>query len=140
MHKHFPFLLYYYFYYYYIIISIIITIISSSSSSNSTSRSIIISIIIISSSSINKISVLLTISTSIFKLAICFLLFYINIPHYCFQRDHNGNKVAQLFCVIPAITAYGELFTTIFNFNEFIFAYVVNIRFICDGEIYLLTY
>ena len=29
--------------------------------------------------------------------------------------------------------------TTIFNFDEFIFAYVVNIRFICDGEIYLLT-
>ena len=30
--------------------------------------------------------------------------------------------------------------TTIFNFNEFIFVYVVNIIFICDGEIYLLTY
>ena len=32
-----------------------------------------------------------------------------------------------------------NFFTTIFNFNEFIFVYVVNIRFICDGEIYLLT-
>ena len=30
--------------------------------------------------------------------------------------------------------------TTIFNFNEFIFVYVINIRFICDDEIYLLTY
>ena len=30
-----------------------------------------------------------------------------------------------------------NFFTTIFNFNEFV--YVVNIRFICDGEIYLLT-
>ena len=24
--------------------------------------------------------------------------------------------------------------------NEFIFVYIVNIKFICDGEIYLLTY
>ena len=32
-----------------------------------------------------------------------------------------------------------NVFTTIFNFDEFVFAYVVNIRFICDGEIYLLT-
>ena len=31
-------------------------------------------------------------------------------------------------------------FTTVFYFNEFIFVYVVNIIFICDGEIYLLTY
>ena len=29
-------------------------------------------------------------------------------------------------------------FTAIFNFNEFIL-YVVNIRFICDGKIYLLN-
>ena len=107
----------YYFYYHYIIIIIIITIISSSSSSNSTSRTIIIIIIIIiSSSSINKISVSLTISTSIFELFICFLLFYINIPHYCFLRDHNGNKVTQLFCVIPAIVPYGELFNHNFQF------------------------
>ena len=33
-----------------------------------------------------------------------------------------------------------NFFNTVFNFNEFIFVYVVNIRFICDGEIYLLTY
>ena len=33
-----------------------------------------------------------------------------------------------------------DFFTTTFNFNEFIFVYIVNIRFICDGEIYLLTY
>ena len=26
--------------------------------------------------------------------------------------------------------------TTIYNFNEFIFVYVINIRFICDSEIY----
>ena len=30
--------------------------------------------------------------------------------------------------------------TTIFNFNELIFVYVINIGFTCDGEIYLLTY
>ena len=33
-----------------------------------------------------------------------------------------------------------NLFTTIFNFNEYIFAYVVNIVFICDDEMYLLRY
>ena len=33
-----------------------------------------------------------------------------------------------------------NLFTTIFNFNEYIFVYVVNIVFICDGEMYLLRY
>ena len=97
-------------------------------------------IIVIISSSIVKISVSLTISTSIFELLICFLLFYINILHHCFfWRGHNGNKVTHFFCVISAISPYGQLFTTIFNFNEFIFVYVVNILFICDGEIYLLT-
>ena len=33
-----------------------------------------------------------------------------------------------------------KFFTTGFNFNEFIFVYVVNIRFIYDGEIQLLTH
>ena len=32
-----------------------------------------------------------------------------------------------------------KFFTKIFNFNEF-YLFIVNIRFICDGEIYLLTY
>ena len=32
-----------------------------------------------------------------------------------------------------------NFFNTIFNFNEFIFIYVVNIRVICYDEIYLLT-
>ena len=99
------------FYYYYIIIVRIITIICGSSSINSTrSIIIIIIIIIISSSSINEISVSLTISTSIFELFICFLLFYINIPHHCFLRDRNGNKATQLFCVILAIVPYGKRF------------------------------
>ena len=55
-------------------------------------------------------------------------------------RDNNGNKVTQLFCVILASHLKENFFATIFNFNEFIFVNVVNIRFICDGEIYLLTY
>ena len=126
-----------------------------SSRSNSTGRSSIIIVII--SSSINKISVLLTIFILfylyllylyllyhlllyIFELFICFLLFYNNIPHHCFLRDHNGNKVIQLFCVFPAIAPCGEPFSTIFNFNEFVFVCIVNIRFMCDDEIYLLTY
>ena len=52
--------------------------------------------------------------------------------------DHNGNKATQLFvlCLPSHLTAI----TTILNFNEFIFVYIMNIRFICDGEIYLLTY
>ena len=33
-----------------------------------------------------------------------------------------------------------NFFSTVLNFNKFIFVYVVNIRFICDGEIYLLTF
>ena len=106
----FHFYCYYYFHYHCIIIIRIITTISGSSSSNSNSRSIIIIIIIIRSSSINKNSVSLTISTFIFELFICFLLFYINIPYHCFLRDDNGNKTTQLFCVIPAIAPYGELF------------------------------
>ena len=57
-----------------------------------------------------------------------------------FLRDYEGNKVAQLFCVITAIVHYGEVFYHSFNFNKFIFAYVVNIRFICDNTRYLLTY
>ena len=54
--------------------------------------------------------------------------------------DHNENKVTQLFCSSLQSHLMENVFTTIFNFDEFIFAYVVNIRFICDGEIYLLTY
>ena len=31
-------------------------------------------------------------------------------------------------------------FTISFNFNKLIFVYVISIRLICDGEIYILTY
>ena len=96
-------------------------------SSNSSSKNIIMIIVIFSSSSINKISVSLTISTSIFELLISFLLFYINIPHRFFVLSLPSHVVENFF-------------TTIFNFNEFIFVNVVNIIFICDGEIYLLIY
>ena len=96
-------------------------------SSNSSSKNIIMIIVIFSSSSINKISLSLTISTSIFELLISFLLFYINIPHRFFVLSLPSHVVENFF-------------TTIFNFNEFIFVNVVNIIFICDGEIYLLIY
>ena len=96
-------------------------------SSNSSSKNIIIIIVIFSSSSINKISVSLTISTTIFELLISFLLFYINIPHRIFVLSLPSHVMENFF-------------TTIFNFNEFIFVNVVNIIFICDGEIYLLIY
>ena len=60
-------------------------------------------------------------------------------PTLLFLRDNNGNKVTQLFCVICVITLMHEFFTTVFNLNKFILLYVVNIRFICDGEIYFLS-
>ena len=34
---------------------------------------------------------------------------------------------------------YGDVFYHSFNFNEFIFVNVVNIRLSCDGKTYLLT-
>ena len=46
-----------------------------------------------------------------------------------FLRDHNGNNVTQLSLPSHFIENF---LTTIFNFNEFIFAYVADIRFICD--------
>ena len=33
-----------------------------------------------------------------------------------------------------------KFFTTVFNFDKLIFVHVLNIRFICDDKIYLLTY
>ena len=114
--------------------------VSGSSSSNSTSSSIInIIFIIISSSSINKISHLLY--QPLFQAFQMFPVAFTSIySTNIYLRDHNGNIVKKLFCVICAIAHYREVSTTIFNFNEFIFVYVVNIRFTCDGTIYLLTY
>ena len=48
-------------------------------------------------------------------------------------------KLHSFFCVSPAIPPHGEVFTTVLNYNEFVFAHNVNIRFICYVEIYLLT-
>ena len=148
MHNYFSFLLLYYFsvlllldyyhnyYYHYSFISGS----SNSSSSSSTSSSIIIIIIIVSSSSINNISELIPVSTSICE-------HFPAVLHQCtsplFLRDYNGNKVTQLFYDIPAIAHF---FTTVYFLPRSILMnlylliiYVVNIRFICDGEIYLLT-
>ena len=122
-----------YHYYYLLLDYLIIFLISynSNSKSSSSTSSTIIIIIIMSSSSINKISVILTISTSIFELFICFTT--------VFLRTDNRNKVRQLFCVIITIAPYGEAFCHNLQFNEFIFVYIANIGFICDGQIYLLT-
>ena len=46
-----------------------------------------------------------------------------------FLRDHNGNNVTQLSLPSHLIENF---LTTIFNFNEFMFVYVADIRFICD--------
>ena len=49
-------------------------------------------------------------------------------------------KLRSFFLLSLPSHVMEKIFTKIFNFDEFIFLYVVNIRFICDGEIYLLTY
>ena len=59
----------------------------------------------------------------------CFTSMY---PTTFFLRDHNGNKVTQLFCAIPPISPYRDVFYHSFNFNKLIFVYVANIRFTCD--------
>ena len=85
--------LYNYYYYYYFISG------SSNSSSSSSTSSIIIIIII--GSSIDNISELIVVSTSIFEHFISVLL----LVHQCtpplFLRNHNGNKVMQLFLCYP---------------------------------------
>ena len=59
-------------------------------------------------------------------------------PTTIFLRDHNGNKVPNFF--VLSLPSHLTTITTIFNFNEFIFVYFISIRFICDGQIYLLAY
>ena len=105
------------------------------SSSNSTSRSITIILLSLVVEALLKYQYHF-LYQPLFLSFSCFLLFYINIPHHCFIRDHNRNKVTQLFRVILPSHVMPNFSTTIFNFNEFIFVYVVNIRFICDGKLY----
>ena len=57
-------------------------------------------------------------STSIFELFTCYLLFSITLPHQLVVRDHNGNKVTQLFCTIPAIALYGEVYLHAFYYHQ----------------------
>ena len=106
-----------------------------SSSSNSTSRSITIILLSLVVEALLKYQYHF-LYQPLFLSFSCFLLFYISIPHHCFIRDHNRNKVTQLFRVILPSHVMPNFSTTIFNFNEFIFVYVVNIRFICDGKLY----
>ena len=106
--------------------------------SSSTSRSIIIIFVTITSSCIIKIPISLIISTSIFELfTFPFVLNQYTPPRF-FLRDHNGNKNSKLSCVVPATTLPQLLqFSILMNLY---FVHVINIRFICDGEIYLYTY
>ena len=67
-------------------------------------------------------------------------MFPVLFTFFSFLRDCKGNKVTHLFSVIPAIVHYGEVFCHNFNLNEFIYEYVVNIRFICDSTRYLISY
>ena len=52
---------------------------------------------------------------------LCFLSIYMNVTFHISLRDHNKNKVTQLFCVISAITPYGEVFYHGRSFNELIY-------------------
>ena len=135
----------FYCYFSYCIIIIITTITTYNSSSNNSSGSSSTSsnftiVIIISSTSINNISVLLTISL----LFLSFHMFPVVLHQYTpplliYFREHNENKVKQLFCVVPAIAPF-EKFLTSFQFSWIYILYLVNIRFTCDGEICLLSY
>ena len=60
-------------------------------------------------------------------------------PPRFFLRDHNGNKVSKLFLCYPCHCTLPQLLQFSIFMNLY-FVYVRNIRFICDGEIYLLTY
>ena len=106
-------------------------------SSSSTSSSISI-IIIINSRVIINISVLIPVSIPIFELFIFFLLFYINVPHHFFCGTTMELKLHN-YCVL-SLPPHLTVFNHSLNFNEFIFVHLLNIRFICDGERYLLTY
>ena len=63
-------------------------------------------------------------------------------PTMVFLRDHYGNKVSKLFCVIPAsyVPYHAQLLEFLsFLMNLYFVLYVINIIFICDNKIYLLT-
>ena len=67
-----------------------------------------------------------------------FCCFKSKYPTTVFLRDHSVSKFQSFF--VLSLPLHLTTITKIFNFNEFIFVYVINIRFICDDEIYLLTY
>ena len=57
------------------------------------------------------------------------------------KRREGGCKNWTFFLdIINVWSLMEKFFTTGFNFSEFIFVYVVNIRFIYDDEIQLLTH
>ena len=81
-----------------------------------------------------KILVSLTISNSTFQ------LFYINRPHHCFLKEPQWKKsYTASLCYLCHHTLWRTFYHN-FPFNEFIFVYVLNIIFICNGEMYLITF
>ena len=107
---------------------------------SSTSKSIIIFVIITSNVALLKYQYHLLyqpLFLSFSCVSCCFMSVY---PTTVFLRGHNENNVTQLFVLSLHSHLMENFFTTIFNFNEFIFVHVVNITFICAGEICLLTY
>ena len=68
------------------------------------------------------------------------VVLYQYTPSLFFQGTSIEIKLHSFFVLSLPLHLMENFFTTIFNFNEFVFAYVVIIRFICDGKIYLLTY
>ena len=66
---------------------------------------------------------------------------FISIYHTTvfFWESRMEIKLHSFFVLSLTLHFMENFFTTVFYFSKFTFVYVVNIRFICDGETYLLT-
>ena len=66
---------------------------------------------------------------------------FISIYHttVLFWESRMEIKLHSFFVLSLTLHFMENFFTTVFYFSKFTFVYVVNIRFICDGETYLLT-
>ena len=67
----------------------------------------------------------------------CFISIY---PTTVFEGTTMEIKLISFFVLSLPSHLMENFSNTVFNFKEFLFVYVVNVRFICDGKIYLLTY
>ena len=70
---------------------------------------------------------------------VCLLLFYINVPYHL--REQVGNKFTQLFCGIPAIASYGEVFFAIVSVLTNLYLYTLYILdlFVMAKDTHLLN-